>query len=288
MRCNCCGSNKITSKMIFDRKYYLCCNCRLLFYNSSSNEISVEKIKRHYKRIDPFEKVALSKKKFFAKTLDIIDLPKNDKMILDIGCGYGHFLELAKERGWKIHGIEIVEDVVQFLNRKHGNPAAFFLSLRESNFDNLFFDVITLWDVLVIVDNPYEVLKECHRILKEGGKIGIRVRNVSFQMFAYFCYSIIKKMAIKLGFKNPSVFHKYCFSSDSIYQLLSRLDYKNIQITNSPLTSGDPYSHSKIGFLVDIGKVLICFISKHVFWLTKGKLLIGPSILIWAEKPYSN
>jgi 2-polyprenyl-3-methyl-5-hydroxy-6-metoxy-1,4-benzoquinol methylase len=287
MYCNCCKSNIIEPKIIWDKKYYFCTNCHLLFSNSCSDEASIEKIQKHYAKTDPFEKVAISKNYFFNKVLDIIDSPKTVKRILDIGCGYGHFLELAKTRGWEIRGIEIVEDAVSFLNQKHGTPASFFRSIQEGNFGKCFFDVITLWDVLVIVDNPAEVLKECHIMLKEGGKIGIRVRNVSFQMIAYFFYTLIKGIAQKLGFKNPSVFHKYCFSSDSIYQLLSHLNYKNIKITNSPLTSGDPYTHSKLSFLTNICKILISLISKNIFWLSKGKLLIGPSLLIWAEKPYT-
>jgi len=37
----------------------------------------------------------------------------------------------------------------------------------------VFFDVITLWDVLEHVPNPSEVLKECNRLLKPGGLIYI-------------------------------------------------------------------------------------------------------------------
>ena len=285
MECICCKTTKIKTKLIFDRTYFYCCKCRLLFYKQRGGENSVDKIKRHYKNIDPFEEVANSKRIFFKKALEALELPKKNKLILDIGCGYGHFLALAKNRGWKIFGIEIVEHALQELNNKYGSSNRFFRSLEEGQFNSHFFDAITLWDVLVIVDDPSKILKECHRILASGGKIGIRVRNVMFQKFAYGCYALVKKIALKFGFKNPSVFHKYCFSPKSIYHLLSRLEYTNIKISNSPLTSGDPYSHSKNQFLVKSTKLTTYLISKFVFWITKGKILIGPSLLIWAEKP---
>ena len=217
--------------------------------------------------------------------MDTIDSTDINKRILDIGCGYGYFLEAAQNRGWKISGIEIIEDALPVLKKKFKNTNAFYNSLEEACFSSNYFNAITLWDVLVLVDDPDKLLSECFRILRRSGKIGIRVRNVSFQKFAYFIFIHFKKIALKFGIKNPSVFHKYCFSSHSIYTLLSRLKYKNIKITNSPLTSGDPYSHSKVHLLVKILKNAIYSISKFVFMLTKGKILIGPSLLIWAEKP---
>ena len=285
MVCHCCRSNKINTKLIFSKKYFSCKNCGLLFCNASGEENSVAKIKKHYKNIDPYEEVALSKEMFFNKALDILDIPKNDKRILDIGCGYGHFLNIAKKRGWMIYGIEIVEDAIKNLNEEHKGSKIFFSSLEDGTFKTNCFDAITLWDVLVIVDDPSKILQECYRVLSKGGKLGIRVRNVTFQKFAYYCYTFTKRIAPWFEFKNPSVFHKYCFSADSIYQLLAQFDYKNIKIINSPLTSGDPYSHYKNPYFIKMIKFVTQLFSNFVYYLTNGKVLTGPSLLIWAEKP---
>jgi ubiquinone/menaquinone biosynthesis C-methylase UbiE len=101
-----------------------------------------------------------------------------------------------------------------------------------------------LWDVLAIVDDPCDELKECYRLLKKGGKIGLRTRNVYFQKSAYLGYKIFKQIFSKLGFKEPYVFNKFCFSAQSVQILLSRLGFQNVKISNSPLTLGDPYQHS--------------------------------------------
>jgi ubiquinone/menaquinone biosynthesis C-methylase UbiE len=262
-------------------------NCGFIFQSSSDESSDQQDLAEHYENIDPHEKIATSKKAFFDFVLNYLSsqTEQKDKTILDIGCGYGYFLELAKEKGWKISGVEILESAIQVVKRKFGDQNTFYSTLGKANFSENCFDAITLWDVLVFINDPYTVLKECNRILRAGGVIGIRVRNVTFQKLAYIVHLFLKRLGLNFGIKNPSVFHPYCFSPNSIKHLLSRLEFKNIQITNSILTSGDPYSHSNSPLLSKLAKGLIYFISKFVFWISRGKWIIGPSLLVWAEKP---
>ena len=134
------------------------------------------------------------------------------------------------------------------------------------------------------VQDPFEELKECCRVLKETGIIGIRVRNVLFEKMAYKVYSLIKKMVPGLGLKTPYVFHRYCFSSNSLSQLLYRAGFTKIQITNSPLTRGDPYGYTDTEILVHVAKGLFDLASRAAFSISNGKWIIGPSLLVWAEK----
>lgn len=286
MQCICCNSDRITFNPLSIAGHCRCMNCGLIFQSSSDESSGQHNLAKHYKNIDPHEKIGFSKKPFFNFVLDYLSsqTEQKNKIVLDIGCGYGYFLELAKEKGWQVSGIEIVEDAIQTVRRKFGDQNIFYSALEEANFSENCFDAITLWDVLVFVNDPYKVLRECHRILRPGGVIGIRLRNVTFQKLAYIIYQILKRIGSKLGIKNPSVFHPYCFSPNSILHLLSRLEFKNIQIANSILTSGDPYSHSDSFLLGKMAKALISFISKLVFWISRGKWIIGPSLLIWAEK----
>jgi hypothetical protein len=54
---------------------------------------------------------------------------------------------------------------------------------------------------------------------------------------------------------------------------------------NSPLTSGDSYNHMPFHYPVTIAKTCINICAKLVFSITRGKRVIAPSLLIWAEKP---
>jgi 2-polyprenyl-3-methyl-5-hydroxy-6-metoxy-1,4-benzoquinol methylase len=245
-----------------------------------------DSIIKHYHDVDPHKKVAFSKHFFFEKALTYMAFyhRSGEKKLLDIGCGYGYFLEMAARSGWQVNGVEITASAANHARSKLGNKSIFHGTLKEANYPENQFDVITLWDVLVMVDNPNEELKECLRALKKGGVIGIRVRNVIFQKMAYFTFFPVKKILSKLGLKNPTVFHPFCFTPRSIEHLLLKLGFTRIRICNSPLTSGDAYRNAAFQFPIKMVKALIHFISYFVFWASRGRHIIGPSLLVWAEK----
>ena len=41
------------------------------------------------------------------------------KKILDIGCAFGNFLDVAKQNGWDVYASEINKDAVKVLNKKN-------------------------------------------------------------------------------------------------------------------------------------------------------------------------
>ena len=287
MICTCCLSDLFELNPFGLQGYAACNECGFLFTINSSKSNSQESILQHYQKEDPHDAVAYSKKKFFDLSLKYLSskINKAEKTILDVGCGHGDFIEFTTQNGWISFGIEIVKDAAESARKKIGKGKIFEGKLRETNLSDNSFDTITLWDVIAIVDNPYDELKECYRLLEKGGIIGMRTRNVVFQTFVFRLFSLIKKIAFRFSLKEPYVFNKYCFSCKSLYTLLSRLGFINIKIMNSPLTSGDPYNHMSFNYPVRIAKTCIDICSQLVFSMTRGKRLIAPSILIWAEKP---
>ncbi len=289
MRCICCLSDRTTNRPFGLDGKRGCLDCGVIFdMGAQKNEIQESDI-YHFKNIDPHLKVGESKRYLFNSALDDLSLKigKERKSILDVGCGFGYFLELASKRGWKVSGVEIVGSAVRDARARVGNQNIFQGTLREAEYPDNSFDVITLWDVLFHLQDPFQELRECLRVLRERGFIGIRVRNVVFEVMAYRIYSTIKKMAPGLRVKTPYAFHRYCFSSNSLSRLLHRVGFTKIQITNSPLTKGDPYGYTHIKMLVQVTKGLLDFISGVAFLISGGKRIIGPSLLVWAQKPIS-
>jgi SAM-dependent methyltransferase len=95
--------------------------------------------------------------------------------ILDIGSGTGAFLDVMKNRGWQVKGIEPDEDARKLAKQLYDlnlDDPSVLNNIRESSFD-----AVTLWHVLEHVHQLHDYIKHLKRILKPGGKLFIGVPN---------------------------------------------------------------------------------------------------------------
>ena len=92
--------------------------------------------------------------------------------LLDVGAGTGEFLKAAKEKSWKVTGVEPNQNAVALAQEK-----GIVLYPELKDLINQKFDVITLWHVLEHISNLEEVVKELSELLKPGGILVIAVPN---------------------------------------------------------------------------------------------------------------
>ncbi len=92
--------------------------------------------------------------------------------LLDIGAGTGDFLKEAKDKGWKIFGVEPNEGARNLAKKKEVN-----LKKNIDDFKGKKFDVITLWHVLEHVPNLEETSSTLEKLLKPDGTLIIAVPN---------------------------------------------------------------------------------------------------------------
>ena len=99
--------------------------------------------------------------------------------ILDIGCAYGPFMAAAAEAGFMPYGLDPVEEAVRYVNEELGLFAwqGFFPTGAKA--EDGPFDAVTLWYVIEHFENPGKVLKEVHRILREGGVLAFSTPSYS-------------------------------------------------------------------------------------------------------------
>jgi len=106
------------------------------------------------------------------KTLSLLAAYKG--AVLDVGCGIGNFLELAKKRGWECAGVDIDPDAVESAKRKTGiAELAATDVVTYAKAHPARFDLITFYDVLEHVDNHNEFLAAILSLLKSGGHIAM-------------------------------------------------------------------------------------------------------------------
>ncbi len=284
--CPCCASQNPGPGPKGFPQYLACPKCGLLFMERIDKR-NRELLGLHYGERDPHQKVADSKTQFFKSALIALDdlVPGPERKILDVGCGFGYFLKSAQSMGWDVHGVEIAHEAVLGARAKLGEQKVFHGALKEAAFPAGFFDAVSLWDVLMASPDPVADLAECRRILKDGGVVGIRDRNLVFQKALHRTYGLFERVCAPLGIKNPAVFHPLSFTPESLRQVLSRAGFSNIRVINSPLTASDPYGYWRFGGLSGMVKKISGLFAGLVFSMSGQQTVVGPSLLAWAEKP---
>lgn len=140
--------------------------------------------------------------------------------VLDVGCGNGAFVHRMRELGWAAEGIDFdPEGVAQA--RALGLPVRCG-SLDEQGYPDCAFDAITLSHVIEHVPRLVAFLRECHRILRPGGRIVLRTPNArafSHQHFGgawtpldpprhlhVFTPAALRTLLVRAEFSSPRVF----------------------------------------------------------------------------------
>jgi 2-polyprenyl-3-methyl-5-hydroxy-6-metoxy-1,4-benzoquinol methylase len=118
-----------------------------------------------------------------SKTNWIESEKKGNKELLDIGCGNGHFLAAAKEKGWKINGVELDPETAARASKLTGLTIA--PSLQEIAPEKTF-QIITLWHVLEHVYELDEYFQFFKSRLAKDGKLLLALPNPASYDANYF------------------------------------------------------------------------------------------------------
>lgn len=169
--CPVCGCGKQSSYSYRpDRLKVVRCNeCDMLYVSDipTSNQI-----KNFYLKYSTFKKYSSSRFSFIRRYLDGLRHPYITIMrntgglegmeLLDVGCAYGEILQVARQQGANVHGLEIDEKAVSHL-KTYGIPV-------YSEFPNsIQFDIICAFQLLEHLEDPNEFLeKVCSNLKKDG------------------------------------------------------------------------------------------------------------------------
>lgn len=283
--CEICKSKIINLKFrLNNATFYKCHDCKVIWKAPRAELEETEKYyKEKYSSIFEGEAFGGHRNPFYFKALKEINRKRKGRMLLDVGCGSGQFLKLAKSHGWKACGVELSQEACKFL-KDEGEVKVLYGNLFEARFQKDSFDVITLWNVLDHLYYPKKTLSEVYNILKINGLVGIRIPNALYQTKANSIYIKFQSLFRLMKIKSISVFHEFAFTPRAIKNFLKMAGFKDIEIKNSPLTKGDPYLYTKYSRIVSLGKFFVYGFCQLIYFLSIRNLIIGPSMLIWAYK----
>lgn len=159
-------------------RYYRCSNCKLVNYDLS-NGLGQEQFEVTDKDpTDDNDKWNKDKDRSF----DFISeyLPRPGTM-LDIGCGSGRLLYVARRAGWETMGLELSEEMAGLVRNKLGIQVFVgdFLETEAHAISEDQFDLICLRHVLEHLPDCKLAMSKLRELLKPDGHILIEIPNIA-------------------------------------------------------------------------------------------------------------
>jgi SAM-dependent methyltransferase len=143
--------------------------------------------------------------------------------LLDVGCGYGFFLEEMARRNWQVDGIEISATGRVYAREKFGLNVS-DRPLPRSDWQDNCYDVITLFYVIEHLQDPKSLLGEVRRLLRTGGLLLLRWPHTA--PIATMLKPWVARMKL---YQAPS--HLFDFSPVTIYKILDQFDFREVRTT---------------------------------------------------------
>lgn len=152
-------------------------------------------------------------KKFLAQ----IQKRKPSGTLLDVGCAYGYFVELARDAGYDAYGFDPSEYAIAQAKKLVGRAAVQEGTVQDVSYKPNSFDVITLFDVFEHLQDPVADLMKLRSLLKDDGIIVIATGNTDSaaskifgrrwtfyippQHLSFFNKSNISSFLVRIGLK---------------------------------------------------------------------------------------
>jgi 2-polyprenyl-3-methyl-5-hydroxy-6-metoxy-1,4-benzoquinol methylase len=179
--CDLCGERRARP---FARRQGMevvrCLGCGLVYV---SPRLDAEALHRHYNsgessRIEYYLDVEAADRRSFAEVLDRAErlVPRGD--LLDVGPNVGTGMAVARERGWKVHGVEINAEAVRYCREARGLDVTEG-TLEPQTYPPGRFDVVLMGDVIEHVASPKDLMRTVARILRPGGAVLISTPDIS-------------------------------------------------------------------------------------------------------------
>lgn len=179
MQCRLCGSSALT---LFytqgnddEYRFYRCPDCRLVNYDVAGG---LDQEKYELRQPDPRDDGAPRNR---PQTLTWRFLHRHfprPGSLLEIGCGNGRLLHLARQAGWEVQGLELSPVLAASVRERLDVDVDTADFLRYEPDDGARFDVVLLRHVLEHLADGKQALRRIHRLLRDGGHALLEFPNI--------------------------------------------------------------------------------------------------------------
>lgn len=254
-------------------KYYRCSGCGLVCLHPQPPASNILTAYDDYLPTDP-KKIAAWKRMtapVVRESCGLIrkEMRRDTGKLLDIGSGFGFFLNAMKGMGWEVEGIEISPTGRKYTRQQYG-IRIHAATIEDRQLPAGGYDVITGFYVIEHLSDPISFLQGVYRLLKPGGMLLLRWPHTTPIV------RLIGPLAKRFDLYHTP-YHLYDFSPKTMMLLLNRTGF----VHSTTVTGG----YTKPPGAASFPSFVSAQISHWVNRITSGrKLLPGVSKTTMARK----
>jgi SAM-dependent methyltransferase len=168
--------------------------------------------------------------------------------LLDLGCGPGFFLDVARSAGWTVQGVEISESASQFA-RESLKLDVVNLPIGAQGLPCSNVDLVTMWDVIEHLPDPRGALDAAHRVLRPGGGLVLTTGDVD---------SVAARLSGERWHLYNLPEHLYFHTERSIRTLAERAGFRAVSVQRHAMIVSLSYAVERIthSYLNGVGRRL--------------------------------
>lgn len=221
-RCYLCQDKKL--RLVVDLAWPIkkCLKCHLVQVNPLPSKEDVNRLYQgdYWKSLSAYGQQISAHENYFRKKIEELKKYKLTGKLLDVGCALGSLLEIARQQGFNVEGIDISDFAVNQC-RKLGLKTSqrTIIDIKKKNC----YDIITAFEVVEHELNPLLTVKTAHDLLKKNGLLVITVPDSG---------TLSSRLMGKYWFSYRNKEHLFHFTVGSLQLLLKKGGFKKIMITS--------------------------------------------------------
>lgn len=228
--CNSAQTVYIRAQSLLSRRnIFKCTGCGIVSLENYSAKKLDDTYWNNSQHIAVYEdpQIQIEASKEFIQRLKIIEeiIPKG--RILDIGCGIGVFLRIARQNGWNANGVEVSTTAARYAREKYG------LNVHEGSIETCQledenFDACTLWDVIEHIENPIIALREISHKIRKGGLLIIKTPN-ELSLYRFLARAVYRLSRGRITFLLDYAYyvpHYFYYDKHTIVRLLQDFGFE--------------------------------------------------------------
>ncbi len=205
-------------------RYVQCRTCRTVYASPRYNQtIRHTQTEETWAYTDEMLLVESTRRPALKLEAELIQYHVPSGRMLDVGCSAGDFFDFFPPTQWERYGVELSASTAAYAAKKRSIQVNAG-TLRDSQFSNGFFDLVSMIDMFYYADDPMADLVEARRILKPDGILAIEITGQAY-MFAR-SRGLIALLLDKQWCRLSSDSHLYWFAPLGLSRLLTMAGFQ--------------------------------------------------------------